>query len=53
MSASCAVSDKKMSCTTRNRRFWDRILRIRANPGIDTAGFVALTHSIRRLPCSA
>ena len=29
------------------------MLRIRANSGIDTAGFVALTHSKRTAPCSA
>ena len=42
-SASCAVSERKMSCTTKKSRSCDRMLRIRDSSGIDTAGLVAVT----------
>jgi len=52
-SASCAVSVRKMSCTTKNSRSCDRIDRTRASSGSETAGFVPLTHNIRSEPSSA
>ena len=52
-SASSAVSLQKMSCTTKNSRSWPRMRRIQPSSGSDTAGLVALTHSIRSVPSSA
>ena len=51
-SASCAVSDRKMSCTTRNSRSWARIERIRRSSGRETAGLVAVTYRKRIDPSS-
>ena len=51
-SASCAVSVRKMSCTTRKSRSCDRIERIRASSGIDTTGLVPETQSSRIDPSS-
>ncbi|PFW98264.1 hypothetical protein CJ469_06386 [Nocardia farcinica] len=52
-SASCAVSVRKMSCTTRNSRSWASTARMRDNSGSDTAGLVPLTYSSRIEPSSA
>src|SRR5215203_5883809 len=52
-SASAAVSVKKASETTTNRSSLDRILRIRASSGIETAGFVAMIQRNRIEPDSA
>jgi hypothetical protein len=52
-SASCAVSVRKASLTTRNRRFWVRIERIRCSSGSETAAFVAVVQRKRIEPSSA
>jgi hypothetical protein len=52
-SASCAVSVRKASLTTRKSRVCERIERIRRSSGSETAGLVAVTHRKRIEPSSA
>src|SRR3954451_1905288 len=51
-SASCAVSVRYRSETTRNTESDARARRIRAESGIETAGLVACTHRKPIDPCS-